>query len=64
MRILNLVVMMGCVCLVGCSTLSDAVSLTAVLYEKPADKYAAQQGAIAAKHNALVESADCIQSCL
>ena len=59
MHALKLVAVLSCVCLVGCSTLSNAVSLTAVLSEKPADKYAAQQGV--EKHS--VVNTDCM-SCL
>lgn len=47
------------VCLVGCSAMSDGMSMAASLSEKPADAFAARQGTM----NASVQTADC-KSCL
>ena len=43
------------VCLVGCSVMSDGMSMAASLSKKPADAFAARQGTV----NASVLTGDC-----
>ena len=59
MKNIRMFMLIGCLWLVGCSTLTEAVSLAAVISEKPADKHAAQQGLITSEQNI-----NCNDSCL